>query len=162
MAWYALYTRPRHEKKVRDQLTEKNIETYLPLRRVLRRWSDRKKWVDEPLFRSYVFVHTEEEARLRALRTPGVIRVVSFQGQPAKVRDEEIENIRWILKEMPDVESGDPVYPGEHVEVMRGALRGLKGRLIQVQGSHRLVVLIESIRQALHINVSRGDIRVIS
>lgn len=161
MAWYALYTRPRHEKTVRDQLTEKRIETYLPLRRVLRLWSDRKKWVEEPLFRSYLFVHTHEEARLMALRTPGAIRVVSFQGRPAKVRDEEIENIRWILKEIPDVETGDPVRLGDRVEVIRGPLSGLQGRLIQVHGSHRLVVLIESIRQALHINVGREDIRVI-
>ena len=103
--WYALYTRSRHEKKVDYQLREKGIESYLPLQRVLRKWSDRKKWVEEPLFRCYVFVHVDPANRLRALQTFGVVRFVTFSDEPAVVRDDEIENIRRILRESPDAES---------------------------------------------------------
>lgn len=156
--WYTLYTRSRYEKKVDILLKQKGIETYLPLRKVLRQWSDRRKWVEEPLFRCYVFVHVNEKDRIRALETPGVVRTVSFQGKPAIVRDEEIENIRRILKEIPDVESCSPLSIGQWVKVIRGPLFGLVGRVEEIRGSYRLVIAIDSIGQALRLNIERGDI----
>jgi transcription antitermination factor NusG len=90
--WHALYTKPRHEKKVADQLLDKRIDTYLPLRKILKQWSDRKKWVEEPLFKSYVFIHADAKERQRALYTYGVLKLVQFGDEPARVRDDEI---RW-------------------------------------------------------------------
>lgn len=156
--WYALYTRSRYEKKVDILLKQKGIEAYLPLRKVLRQWSDRKKWIEEPLFRCYVFVHVNEKERICALETPGVVRMVSFQGKPAIVRDEEIEDIRRILKEIPDVESCSPLTVGQWVKVIRGPLSGLVGRLEEFRGGQRLVIGIDSIGQALRFNVERGDV----
>ena len=159
--WYALYTRSRHEKTINQQLLDRGIESYLPLRKVLRQWSDRKKWVEEPLFRCYVFIHVDEKNRLRALQTYGVVRVVSFNGKPAVVRDEEIENIRRVLREVETVEPCSMVYVGDIVEITRGPLCGLRGRLVQVRSEHRLVVTIDSIHQALRFNVALTDVKVV-
>jgi len=161
MHWYAIYTRSRHEKKVEDQLNEKGIDSYLPVRSVLRQWSDRRKWVEEPLFRCYVFVHANAKDRLRALQTYGSVRIVSFSGRPAIVRDEEIENIRRILREVDFVEPCPAVSVGDIVEINRGPLMGMRGRLEQVHGEHRLVVTVESIHQALRFNVDIGDVEVV-
>lgn len=160
--WYALYTRSRHEKKVDQQLQDKGIESYLPLHKVRRQWSDRKKWVEEPLFRCYVFIHVDEQSRINALRTYGSVRIVSFNGKPAVVRDEEIDDIRRILREVPTVESCPNVSVGDIVEIIYGPLRGLQGRLEQIRGEHRLVVAVESIHQALRFNVDGTDIRIVS
>lgn len=160
--WYALYTRSRHEKKVEKQLRDKGIASYLPVRRVLRRWSDRKKWVEEPIFRCYVFIRVDEKDRLRALRTYGSVRIVSFNGKPAVVRDEEIENIRRVLREVPAVETCTPLAVGDVVEIQRGPLSGLRGRLEELRGERRLVVAVESIRQALRFNLDGADVRVVS
>ena len=159
--WYALYTRSRHEKRVDRQLRDKGIESYLPVQKVLRQWSDRKKWVEEPLFRCYVFIHADWRNRLRALQSYGAVRIVSFNGKPAAVRDEEIENIRRILLEVPAVEACTPVSVGDVVEILHRPLAGLRGRLEEVRGERRLVVTVESIQQALRFNVDRADVRVV-
>ena len=159
--WYALYTRSRHEKRVDSQLHDKRIESYLPLRRVMRQWSDRKKWVEEPLFRCYVFIHVDEKDRLRALQTYGSVRVVSFNGKPAVVQDKEIETIRRILREIPNVEACVDVREGDMVEIVQGPLCGLMGRLVQVRNEDRLLVSIDSIHQALRFNVDRTDVKVV-
>ena len=157
--WYALYTKSRHEKKVDFQLQEKGIESYLPLRQVWRQWSDRRKLIDEPLFRCYVFIHVDERGRLSALQTYGAVRVVSFNGRPAVVRDEEIENIKRILREYPAAEACEPFHVGDRVEIVRGPLTGIQGVLEQIRGAHRLVVAIESIRQAVRFEVDVSDVK---
>ncbi len=159
--WYALYTRSRHEKKVHAQLRDKKIESYLPLRNVLRKWSDRKKWVEEPLFRCYVFVHADPVTRFRALQTYGCVRYVTFNSQPAIVRDAEIETIRRVLRESPDVEPCTGLSQGDIVEVVHGPLSGLRGRLEAIHNQQRLIVSIDSIRQALRFNVESMDVKVI-
>lgn len=160
--WYALYTRSRHEKRVNDQLVDKGIESYLPVHKVLRQWSDRKKWIEEPLFRCYVFIRTDPKGRLLALQTYGAVRLVSFNGKPAIVRDEEIDIIRRILREAPTVEACPVVNVGDVVEILSGPLCGLRGRLKEIRSEKRLVVTIVSIQQALRFNVDRADVRVVN
>ena len=94
MSWYAIYTRPRHEKKVNDQLLEKQFEVYLPLITRTRQWKDRKKKVDMPLFSSYVFVNFEYKYRFDVLQTDGVVKIVNFNGTPAVIPDWQIESLR--------------------------------------------------------------------
>ena len=159
--WFALYTKSRHEKKVDKQLREKGIESYLPLRGVWRQWSDRRKLVEEPLFRCYVFVHTNEKQRIRALSTYGAVRFVSFNGRPAIVRDEEIEMIKRILREFPEAEACQALEAGDLVEIVRGPLTGIIGRLEEVRGTRRLVVMIESIHQGVRFEVDRLDVRLL-
>lgn len=159
--WYALYTKSRHELKVERQLSDKGIESYVPCRKVLRQWSDRKKWIEEPLFRSYVFIHVDPNDRYRALQTYGAVRIIAFGDQPAIVRDEEIQDIKRILREIPFVESCPPVSVGDYVEIIRGPLKSLKGRLVEIKGDYRLVISIESIHQAMRFNVDWSDIKVL-
>jgi transcription antitermination factor NusG len=160
--WYALYTRSRHEKKVDWQLQDKGIESYLPLQRVLHHWSDRKKWVEEPLFRCYVFIHIDPRDWVRALQTYGAVRIVKFNSKPAIVRDEEIEVIKRILRDEPSVDVCSSVSIGDIVEIIRGPLAGLCGRLIEVQGDRRFIINIDSIHQALRFNVDGADVRTVN
>jgi len=97
LSWYALYTKPRWEKKVDERLLLRNIQSWCPLQKVERQWSDRKKVIDEPIFKSYVFVHMNLEDRLIVLQTDGVLNFVHHEGKPAVVRDEEIEIIKSYL-----------------------------------------------------------------
>lgn len=159
--WYALYTRSRHEKRVHHQLSDKGIESYLPVRSILRKWSDRKKWVEEPLFRCYVFVHADSKGRLQALQTFGSVRFIAFNGRPAVVRDDEIENIKRILQESSNVEPCTALTRGDIVEIVRGPLTGLRGRLESIQSQQRLIVSIDSIHQALRFNVDGMDVKVV-
>jgi transcriptional antiterminator RfaH len=159
--WYALYVKPRHEKIVNVQLQGKNIESYLPLRRVLKQWSDRKKWVEEPLFRSYLFIHTSAKDRERALYTHGVLKLVTFGNEPARLREEEINAVRRILAEDTDVESCPLISVGDPIEIVRGPLMGIRGRLEEIRGTGRLVMAIDSIKQALRFSVNLRDVKVV-
>ena len=160
--WVALYTRSRHEKKVETQLIEKKIPVYLPMKRALKKWSDRKKWVEEPLFGSYIFIKGDAEERYRAVQCAGVVRLVTFNGKLAIVREEEIGMIRRILADVTDMESFSVSFSiGDNVEIESGPLAGLRGRLEEVRGETRFLVSITSIAQGIHFNVDRWNIRKI-
>ena len=160
-AWYAIYTRPRHEKRVDEQIRKKGIESYLPLCHRLHRWSDRKKLVEVPLFSGYVFFHGNARDRYDAVRSYGAVRIVTFNGVPAVVRDDEIENIKRILKEIPSVESCPDVVVGDRVEILSGPLTGLQGRIEEIRSERRFVVSIPSVHQALRFNIEGVDLKVI-
>ena len=102
--WYAIYTRPRWEKKVNYLLQGKGIESYCPLNKVRRKWSDRIKTIEEPLFKSYVFVKIDEEIRTNVRMTDGVINFVYWNGKPAVIKEREIQTIRRFLDEHENVE----------------------------------------------------------
>ncbi|MEY4570835.1 MAG: hypothetical protein RLZ10_28 [Bacteroidota bacterium] len=102
--WFALYTKPRWEKKVNQLLTEKGVECYCPLNKVKRQWSDRVKTIDEPLFKSYVFVKVEDSDRSLVRLTNGVINFVYWNGKPAVVREKEIQTIKLFLDEHENVQ----------------------------------------------------------
>ena len=159
--WYALYTRPRFEKKVDEELRSKGIETYLPLRKVLRQWSDRKKWVEEPLFRSYVFVHIRPTERIRSLRVNGVVRMVGFGGKPSIIPDDQIEAVRRFLDEGYKVEPTDYLIRGDLVEITHGPLMGIRGRLVEIRNAHRFVISIDAIRQSIAVEVDPSWLRKI-
>jgi len=160
--WYALYTKSRHEKHVNSQLQEKNIESYLPVRKVLRQWSDRKKWMEQPLFSSYIFVHATDKERLIALQTYGSVRFVGFNNRAVPVRESEISMIRRILKEQPDVESCNPLNVGDRIEIVQGPLIGIQGNLEEIRNTQRVVVSIDSIGRAMRFNIDRSEIRVLA
>jgi transcription antitermination factor NusG len=103
-SWYVIYTKPRWEKKVNTLLNERGIETYCPMNRVRKKWSDRLKWVDEPLFKSYVFVRLESDGFTAVRMVPGVLNFVYWLGKPAMVKEREIDEIRRFLGEYTDVQ----------------------------------------------------------
>lgn len=149
LRWYALYVRSRWEKKVSELLDEKKIENYCPVQRLERNWSDRKKIILEPLFKSYVLVRLAPKAHIPVLQTDGVIGFVTFQGKPAVIRDEEIEAVKQFLQnyEHIQVERID-VNVNDEVTIMQGPLMQQTGQVMEI--SNRMVkVMLPSLGFAL-------------
>lgn len=157
--WYALYTRPRFEKMVDSLLCEKGLESYLPLQTFRRQWSDRKKKVQEPLFSCYVFVRVASQQRMHAVETRGVVRMVSFNGTPSRIPDDEINALKGVLEKADFFEPAPYLAVGQMVEVIRGPFKGIRGRLTQHRGQKRLLVGIEKIRQAIRVEVDGSEVR---
>ena len=158
--WYALYTKSRNEKMVATILKEKGIEVYLPLLKTLKQWSDRKKWVEEPLFRSYLFVRILDRNYLEVLQTDGVVRFITFRQERIPVPDQQIEAVKAYLNEDSQINLEEFNYqPGDRVEVVRGPMQGLLGVLIMIKGKQRVLVEIESIGQSLIINLPKSILK---
>ena len=159
--WYALYVKSRTEKKVAIELEGTGIEFYLPLEKRLKQWSDRKKWVEEPLFRSYIFVHIEPKEYYKVLQTRGAVKYVSFEGKAVPVPPQQIDAIKIYLSEKDPEINADQVWEvGKEVEVMAGKLTGLKGKLIKVNGKNRVKVEIEVVGSAIILNIPRKHLRI--
>lgn len=142
--WYVVYTRPRWEKKIAKVLEEKGIESYCPLNRVYRQWSDRKKVVYEPLFKGYVFLQIESSRMWDVKQIDGILNYVYWNGKPAIVREEEIKTIRNFLSEFTDVEVQEiRITVNTPVEIKRGVLMNYKGIVLEIIGS-KAKVQIES------------------
>jgi transcriptional antiterminator RfaH len=158
--WYAIYTNPRAEKKAHAVLVSKGINSYLPLQRTLRRWSDRKKWVEEPLFRSYIFVNIPQNHYFDVLNTPGVVRYITFEGKAVPVPEHQIEAIRFYLsnEDLPGDLEGDFI-PGKMVEVVKGPMRGLRGELIEIAGKHKVKVEISAIGQSILVTIPVSQLK---
>ena len=159
--WYAIYTRPRWEKKVYALMVGRGMEVYCPLNRVRKKWSDRMKWVEEPLFKSYLFVKVAEEEMPQVRTVDGVVNFVYWLGKPALVRDKEIESIRKFLSDYRDVRV-EPVDLKEDamVSIRGGAFMDRRGRIMKVL-NNRVQVLIESIGFRLVAVVEKSNISVI-
>ncbi|MEO6550161.1 MAG: UpxY family transcription antiterminator [Ferruginibacter sp.] len=143
--WFAVYTKPRWEKKVSLLLDEKGIENYCPLNKVVKQWSDRKKVVMEPIFKSYVFVRVPDAEKWELRSISGIINFVYWLGKPARVKDEDIATIRKFLHEFTDiqVEESLGLKVNGRVRVKQGVLMNYHGILVEVYGS-RAKVKIES------------------
>lgn len=159
--WYALHTRSRHEKKVDVRLREKGINSYLPLNTVHRRWSDRYKEIQEPLFSCYVFVNLALKDRLSVLQTDGAVHFVSFNGRPATIPEEQINAIKQILEKKQSVDYANYFTVGKKVKVVQGPLKGLQGTLINSKNNSRLVICIDGIRQAISVEIDPRDLELI-
>ncbi|MFZ0391553.1 MAG: UpxY family transcription antiterminator, partial [Calditrichia bacterium] len=120
MKWFALYTRPRHERKAHDLLMDKNMEAYLPMVEQVRQWKDRKKRIMMPLFTSYVFVKMELKDRYKALQTHGVIRLVSFGGEPAAIPSWQIEQLKQAIEHPETLQLEEYLREGDWVKVVHG------------------------------------------
>lgn len=144
--WFAVYTKPRWEKKVHRALAQLGFESYCPLNKVRRKWSDRIKTVEEPLFKSYVFVHIEDTLRPEIRYVDGVLNFVYWNKKPAIIKEEEIVAIKKFLAEYDDVEVKTiDVKPADEVIVSSGVMMGAKGRVLRVMGNNIVEVRIESL-----------------
>ncbi|MCC5917196.1 MAG: UpxY family transcription antiterminator [Cryomorphaceae bacterium] len=133
MNWYVIYTKPRAEKKTADLLERRGIETYCPVQRQLRQWSDRKKWVEMVVIPSYVFVRCEENQRHRVINEPGVLNFVYWLGKPALVRDEELKRLQDFLQEYNNHEiSYEELKPGTKIRVEGGPMDSKTGVVVKV------------------------------
>lgn len=161
--WYAVYTRINQEKKILTLLNEQKIECYLPLLKTLRQWSQRRKWVEEPLFRSYLFVKVSYKEFFKVLDTPGVVTYVSFGGKAQNIPDYQIENIKTFIKqeEKEITLTHNIISKGVRAEVRFGPLKGIKGEVIRICGQSRILIRIETIGCCLYSNISKEEVKLL-
>ena len=151
--WIAVRSKPRAEKVAFEQLVKKSIETYLPLVRQRRKWSDRKKWVELPLFSSYLFVKIELKESIYVLQTHGVNTIVRFNGNIAVINNEVIDAIRLALEGGYELEPTEYFTVGDNVEVIKGPMKGAKGIVSRLKGEDRLIIKIDALQQAIAIHI---------
>jgi transcription antitermination factor NusG len=156
--WYVLYTKPRWEKKVYELFLNKGMEAYCPLSKVRKRWSDRIKWVEEPLFKSYVFVKVRDEEKTEVRMVNGVVNFVYWLGKPAIVKDREIEVIRKFLNDHNEVWA-EPIdiLKDMKVTIRRGALMDKEAKVVKVL-NNKVKVIIESLGYSLTAVIDRSNV----
>ncbi len=156
--WYAAYTCARHEKSVAQQLEDRGIEHFLPVYRSMRRWKDRRKELELVLFPSYVFIRLALSNRLRVLQLPGVVRFVTFHGEPAAVPASEIEALRHGLSQSLRLEHHPYLTTGRRVRVVHGPLSGANGYLVRWKNGSRLVISVDAIMRSVSVEIDQADV----
>ena len=153
-SWYAIYVKSRHEKSIHSELQQKGIEASLPLISVTRQWSDRKKKIEAPLFRSYVFVNIDiSKDKLNVLQTDGVVKFVTFCNKTVSIPEEQMYWLDQILMSELQLEREQEIPIGAEVDVMFGPLKGLRGRVKRKNTITKLVVWFDSIMQGVSVEI---------
>ena len=160
--WYALYTCPRHEKCVAQQIEQREISCFLPLYRSVRRWKDRRKELELALFPGYVFVRLALQDRLRVLQLPSAVRLVSFSGQPAVLPEAEIEGLRERLSRGGSVEPHPYLRVGRRVRVCGGPMQGLEGIIVRRKDRCRVVFSLDLIMRSMAVEVDESDVEPVA
>lgn len=156
--WFAVYTKPRWEKKVHQLLSERELESYCPLNKIKRKWSDRVKTIEEPLFKSYVFVRIGEDEQTSVRMVNGVVNFVYWQGKPAIIKEKEIEIIKRFLSEHENVQAQPlELIAEQKVRIYSGILMDREATVLKVKGN-QVEVVIESLGYKLVANVERSNI----
>ena len=155
--WYAIYSSARAENKAYQLLQEKGVEVYLPLIKRLKQWSDRKKMVEEPLIRSYLFVKISEKEYYNVLQTRHVVRFITFEGKAVPIPVNQIDVIKKLLANDTEVDVlTENLEEGDRIRVAKGPLLGLEGELVQYKQKKRVMVRIEQIGKTLIVNLPLG------
>lgn len=155
VSWYALQVRRNHERLSACALEGKGFETFLPLYRSERRWSDRVKQLELPLFSGYLFCRFDPQKRLGVMTSPGVVRIVGIGKAPVPVSDAEIEAIQTIAKSNLDVQPWPFLRVGQVVRIEGGPLYGLSGMLLEIRNEHRLVVGVTLLQRSVAVCIDR-------
>ncbi len=159
--WYAIRTRSRHEKLVRDQLEARGIQPFLPLIGRIRQWKDRRKLVHFPLFPGYCFARFALKDRLSVLTAVGVVEILGNRQGPVPVPDPEIEAIQRLVTSTLPYDPYPFLREGMEVEVIRGPLAGIRGLFVRKGTRGRLVITVQIIQQAVSVELDASDIRPI-
>jgi transcription antitermination factor NusG len=153
--WYAAYTKSRSEKKALVRLTNNGFEAYLPIKRKRHQWSDRLKWVEEPLIKSYIFIHVNERDYYDAINTPGLVCYVTFEGKAAPIPDRQIDLLKMLLNEGAEMEvSNDHFAPGQKIIVISGTLVGMQGEMVETRGRKKVLVRLGTTGTNILVTVS--------
>jgi len=156
--WYAVYTRSRHEKRLRQQLEGEAVECFLPLHEVVHRWKDRRALVSLPLFPGYLFVRIVLADRMHILTKPGVINLVGTHGHPSPIPDREIDALRLCSARRVRMEPHSYLPVGERVRVWNGPFAEMEGILLRRKGNCRLVLSIDLIARSVAVEVDWNDV----
>ena len=161
--WHALYVKPRSEKKVLSQLEEMGIQAYLPIVTVVKQWSDRRKKVEEPLFKSYVFVFSNDKEYIPILSLSGVVKFVCFEKKAVIVPENQILAIKKFVSDFERGEefkmrNNDDLTVGQTVRIINGPLKGLAGRLDTIRNKRHLIVYIDVVGQCIPVHIPRAKV----
>jgi transcription antitermination factor NusG len=159
--WYAIYTRSRFEKKINGALLKKGFTTFLPLIKEKRKWSDRLKTIEVPLLPGYVFVKIWKEQIPMLYTLPGFVRIVSFEGNPCKVKEKEISLLKKIVQFGFKVQQVTKCDVGDEVEITRGPFRGWHGKVEDTIGNSRIIFQFDSFQQGISVEVNLSEIEKI-
>lgn len=153
--WYPVYTHARAEKKAYEALAKKGIEAYLPLNRQLKQWSDRKKWVEEPLIKSYLFVYITEHDQMEVLTTKGIARFIYFSGKITAMPDTQIDELKLLLASPYQLEiTEEDLQPGEKIVIKAGPLKGLTGEMISYRSQKQLIIRLNNMGLSILVHVA--------
>jgi transcriptional antiterminator RfaH len=153
--WYPVYTQPRAEKKAYQLLINKGIEAYLPLHRQLKQWSDRKKWVEEPFIKSYLFVRIKEHEQTEVLMTRGIARFLYFSGKIAAMPNRQIDELKLLMASPFELEiTEENLQPGEKIMIKAGPLKGLYGEIISYRSQKQLALRLENLGYSVIVHVA--------
>ncbi len=158
--WHVVYTRSRAEKKVRDELELKNITCFLPIQKKLRRWKDRKKWVEMPLISGYCFVCINRKEYDIVLQTDNVVCYITFEGKAAEIPEHQIDFLRKITQqsEFEVTVSHENFEPGEKVEVLEGPMIGLRGELVEARGKQKFIIRFMEINSTFVVEIPAAQL----
>jgi transcription termination/antitermination protein NusG len=157
--WFAVYTRARHEKVVAEELWQKDIEVFLPLRETVSQWKDRKKSIQLPLFPGYLFVHVPIwKRRLDILKLPSVVRIIGISNEPVPIPDEQVSAVKTLVFSELPYDPYPEIAEGDRVLVRRGPLRGLEGILVEKKSRFKFVITVDLIQQAVACEIDAEDV----
>jgi transcription antitermination factor NusG len=156
--WYVLYTRHNYTRKIAEAIQLASGEYFMPMRKVLRKWSDRVKKMEEPLFLNYLFVRTSLSQKTKLLEIDGVQKFVSLDGKPVPVPENTIEQLKLMLGESKQVDSESYLQPGDKVKITSGVFSGIEGTLIRRKNEVRLMVRLPLLKQAISVELSSHDL----
>ena len=160
--WYAIYVRSRHEKNVHSALLNKDIESFLPVKTVIRQWSDRKKKVQLPMFRGYLFVKINlDKDKFNVLQTPGIVKFVHFNNQIPAIPEEQIFWLDALLSLESEINYETQYLIGNEAEVIAGPFKGLKGKVIKQKSVFRVVLWIDIIMQGISVEMDSADLALV-
>lgn len=161
--WYAVYVKSRAEKKAQTELQFKEIESFLPLQRKLRQWSDRKKWVEIPLISGYLFVRISRKEYDSVLQSNFIVSYVRFEGIAAQIPEKQIEFLKLMLKQNElDLEiTQERFEPGQNVEVISGPMIGIQGKLVRFKGKNKLAVELNQLGYSVLIEILSENVRIV-
>lgn len=160
--WYAIYTRPRHERQVTLQFENKQLECFLPCYASVRRWRDRRVVLNLPLFAGYVFARFAATDRREILKTPGVVRIIGFGNRLVPVPDSEIDALRTCVASKAKVQPHPFLTVGRRVRVVHGPMAGAEGILVRRRDNWRLVISVELINRSVAVEVDAADLALAS
>jgi len=160
--WYAIYTRSRHEKVVYELLNDKGIQTFLPLRVLLSQWKDRKKKIESPLFPGYLFTRINIlDDFTKVITSKGVVKILGTNGTPIPIPTDEIDSVKTLLKSGLKYDPYPFLKSGMKVQVIRGPLQGIIGKINERLGKYKLLISIELIKRSISVEIDVKDVEPI-
>ena len=154
LRWYVFYVKSRTEKKANVRLAEEGFKTYLPIEKVLRQYSDRKKWIEKPLFNGYIFIKIKRHEIYNVLSNPYVVTFIRFQGEPATVPESQLLAIKRLLENKTNIELVEgELTIGKEIKLSSGPFRGMKGKIAEKRGKKKFVIEIKELNTNVVVNL---------